>query len=158
MLTTLAVVIAWSWLIFAALDNPRGMGVLWTMLGVSNQLLAVIALSFGTVWLVNQGKVRYAWVTLLPLLWVATTTLTGGYISVTQTYSEDGPASPRPGAMGYRCRRQQHRGRSWPARWRWSSRARGAVCESSRRVRPHRCERSCAVGALDVTRHARRAG
>jgi carbon starvation protein len=85
-LTTSLVVAAWSWLIFAALDNPRGMGVLWTMLGVSNQLLAVIALSFGTVWLVNQGKARYAWVTLLPLVWVATTTLTGGFISVTQTY------------------------------------------------------------------------
>jgi carbon starvation protein len=86
LLTTLLVVAAWSWLIFAALDNPRGMGVLWTMLGVSNQLLAVIALSFGTVWLVNQGKARYAWVTLVPLVWVATTTLTGGFISVTQTY------------------------------------------------------------------------
>ena len=86
LVTTLLVVAAWSWLIFSALENPRGMGVLWTMLGVSNQLLAVIALSFGTVWLVNQGKARYAWVTLVPLVWVATTTLTGGFISVTQTY------------------------------------------------------------------------
>ena len=101
-LTTLAVVAAWSWLILAALDNPRGMGVLWTMLGVSNQLLAVIALTFGTVWLVNQGKVRYAWVTLLPLIWIATTTLTGGFLSVTQTYWRMAQR-PETRAMGLVC-------------------------------------------------------
>ncbi len=97
-----AVVLAWSWLIFAALDNPRGMGVLWTMLGVSNQLLAVIALTFGTVWIVNLGKRRYAWVTLLPLVWVATTTLTGGAISVTGNYWQM-LQQPETFAMGLVC-------------------------------------------------------
>ncbi len=102
LVTTLAVVVAWTWLIFAALENPRGMGILWTMLGVSNQLLAVIALSFGTVWLVNQGKARYAWVTLVPLVWVATTTLTGGFLSVTQTYWRMAQ-EPATRAMGLVC-------------------------------------------------------
>jgi carbon starvation protein len=72
------VVTGWSWLILAALKDPRGMGILWTLLGVANQLLAVIALTIGTTWIINVGKGRYAWVTLLPLAWVATTTLTGG--------------------------------------------------------------------------------
>jgi carbon starvation protein len=80
------VVACWSWLIFAALKDPRGMGILWTMLGVANQLLAVIALTIGTTWLVNLGRARYAWVTLLPLVWVATTTLTGGVETLTGPY------------------------------------------------------------------------
>jgi carbon starvation protein len=80
------VVACWSWLIFAALKDPRGMGILWTMLGVANQLLAVIALTIGTTWLVNLGRARYAWITLLPLVWVATTTLTGGVETLTGTY------------------------------------------------------------------------
>ena len=62
------------------------MGTLWTLLGVGNQLLAVIALTVATTWLINIGKIRYAWVTLLPLTWVATTTLTAGYLSVTGPY------------------------------------------------------------------------
>jgi carbon starvation protein len=99
---SLTVVAAWSWLIFEALGNPRGMGVLWTMLGVSNQLLAVIALTFGSAWLVNQGKRRYVWVTLVPLLWVAATTLTGGYASVTQNYLQM-VLKPETRAMGIVC-------------------------------------------------------
>jgi carbon starvation protein len=85
-LSTAAVVACWSYLVFAALRDPRGMGTLWTLLGVGNQLLAVIALSVATIWLVNTGKARYAWVTLLPLVFVATTTLTGGILSVTGPY------------------------------------------------------------------------
>ncbi len=85
-LSTAAVVAAWSYLVFAALRDPRGMGTLWTLLGVGNQLLAVIALTVATLWLVNSGKARYAWVTLLPLAFVAATTLTGGFLSVTGPY------------------------------------------------------------------------
>jgi carbon starvation protein len=48
------------------------------MFGIANQLLAVLALALVTTWLVNQGRGRYAWVTILPMLFVCTTTLTAG--------------------------------------------------------------------------------
>ena len=48
------------------------------MFGIANQLLAVIALSVITVWIVNQGRARYAPVTLLPLAFVTSTTMTAG--------------------------------------------------------------------------------
>ena len=48
------------------------------MFGIANQLLAVIALCLVTTLLVNTGRGRYAWVTLLPMLFVTTTTMTAG--------------------------------------------------------------------------------
>ncbi len=46
------------------------------MFGIANQLLAVMALALVTTWLVNNGRGRYAWVTILPMLFVCSTTLT----------------------------------------------------------------------------------
>jgi carbon starvation protein len=100
--TTGLVVASWSWLIFAALRDPRGMGLLWTLLGVANQLLAVIALTAGTAWLVNTGKGRYAWVTLLPLAWVAAVTMSAGYLSITGRYQQM-LASPDTRTVGLLC-------------------------------------------------------
>src|SRR5690606_6675660 len=51
---------------------------IWPMFGIANQLLAVIALCLVTTLLVNSGRGRYAWVTLLPMLFVSATTLTAG--------------------------------------------------------------------------------
>src|SRR5581483_11860217 len=51
---------------------------IWPMFGIANQLLAVIALCLVTTLLVNTGRGRYAWVTLLPMLFVTATTLTAG--------------------------------------------------------------------------------
>ncbi len=52
---------------------------IWPMFGIANQLLAVIALALVTTLLVNTGRGRYAWVTLLPMLFVLSTTLTAAY-------------------------------------------------------------------------------
>jgi carbon starvation protein len=49
------------------------------MFGIANQMLAVIALAVVSAWLVNEGRARkYLWVTVLPMLFVATTTFTAG--------------------------------------------------------------------------------
>ena len=64
---------SWAWLI-----HTGNIGTIWSMFGVANQLLAVLALALVTTWLVNTGKARYALLTLLPMLWVMTTTLTAG--------------------------------------------------------------------------------
>ena len=49
------------------------------MLGISNQLLACIALCAATTLTINRGRARYAWVTLLPLCFVGVATETAGY-------------------------------------------------------------------------------
>ena len=56
---------------------------IWPMFGMANQLLSVIALSIATTVLVNADRARYAWVTLVPLAFVATTTTTAGYWEIT---------------------------------------------------------------------------
>ena len=56
---------------------------IWPMFGMANQLLAVIALAVVTTGLVNAGRGKYAPVTLLPMLFVATTTSTTGYYEIT---------------------------------------------------------------------------
>ena len=59
---------------------------LWPLVGVSNQLLAAIALAIGTSWLINQGKARYAWTTILPLGFMCVNTLTAGWMNLSVNY------------------------------------------------------------------------
>ena len=72
-LSTLLVTLAWGALIWTG-----SVGTIWPMFGIANQLLAVIALCLVTTLLFNSGRGRYAWVTLLPMLWVTATTMTAG--------------------------------------------------------------------------------
>ena len=59
---------------------------LWPMLGVANQLLAAFALAIGTSVLINMGKARYAWCTLLPLAFMCVNTLTAGWMNLSVNY------------------------------------------------------------------------
>ena len=49
------------------------------MFGIANQMLAAIALCVVTTMIINSGRARYAWITLLPMAFVMTTTATAGY-------------------------------------------------------------------------------
>ena len=75
--STLLVVSAWGYFIWTG-----SISTIWPMFGIANQLLASVALAVGTTIIINSGKARYAWVTLLPLSFVAITTLTAGVLSV----------------------------------------------------------------------------
>jgi carbon starvation protein len=68
------VVAAWGYLIFSG-----NISTIWPMFGVSNQLLAAIALGVGTTIIIKSGKLRYVWVTLLPMLFMFITTLTASW-------------------------------------------------------------------------------
>jgi carbon starvation protein len=63
---------------WALLITTGSIATIWPMFGIANQLLAVIALTVVTTWLINSGRGRYAWVTLLPMCWVISTTFTAG--------------------------------------------------------------------------------
>jgi carbon starvation protein len=68
------VVAAWASLIWSG-----SIGTIWPMFGVANQLLATLALSIGTTVLIKMGKARYAPITVIPMLFMAVTTLTASY-------------------------------------------------------------------------------
>ncbi|MFO0850270.1 MAG: carbon starvation CstA family protein [Gemmataceae bacterium] len=71
----------WSLLIY-----DGSIDTIWPMFGIANQLLAVLALALVTTWLVNAGRGRYVWVTIPPMLFVVSTTLTAGTILLTQRF------------------------------------------------------------------------
>jgi len=56
------------------------------MFGIANQLLAAVALCVATTILINSGKARYSWVTLVPLSFVSSTTLVAGFKSITDIF------------------------------------------------------------------------
>ena len=56
------------------------------MFGTANQLLAGIALVIGTSYIINKGKVRYAWVTVIPLIFIFIITFTAGVENITNIY------------------------------------------------------------------------
>ncbi len=69
---------------------------IWPMFGISNQLLAAIALCIGTTFLLESGKGKYVWVTLIPLAFVAVTTLIAGFESIRDNFYPL-TLSPEPG-------------------------------------------------------------
>jgi carbon starvation protein len=75
--STLLVVAGWVYFIWTG-----SISTIWPMFGIANQLLAAVALAVGTTIIINTGKAKYVWVTLVPLAFVATTTLTAGVLSV----------------------------------------------------------------------------
>jgi carbon starvation protein len=77
-LSTGVVTAAWGGLIATG-----SIETIWPMFGIANQLLAVIALSVVTTVIINSGRVRYAPLTILPMLFVTSTTMTAGYMMVT---------------------------------------------------------------------------
>ncbi|HJR06074.1 MAG TPA: carbon starvation CstA family protein [Pyrinomonadaceae bacterium] len=94
-ITTALVVAGWAAFIWSG-----SISTIWPMFGIANQLLAAVALCVATTIIINMGRARYAWTTLLPLTFVGTTTLVAGYQSITQIFW---PLAQKPetAAQGY---------------------------------------------------------
>ena len=79
--TSALVVAAWAAFIWSG-----SISTIWPMFGIANQLLASVALCVATTIIVNSGKGKYSWVTIVPLSFVGSTTLVAGWKSITDIF------------------------------------------------------------------------
>ncbi len=81
LISTALVVFGWSYFIWTG-----SISTIWPMFGTANQLLASVALAVATSAIINSGKKRFVWITLVPLAFVAVTTLTAGWLNITDNF------------------------------------------------------------------------
>ncbi len=81
MLISSAIIVGlWGSLLYIGWNDPNGgIKALWALFGISNQMLAAVALATATTVLIKMGKARFMWVTAAPMLWLVITTFTAGF-------------------------------------------------------------------------------
>jgi carbon starvation protein len=81
LITSGLIVFAWGYFIYTGT-----VATIWPMFGTANQLLATIALAIGTSFIINRGRIKYAWVTIVPMTFVGVTTLTAAFLNIKNIY------------------------------------------------------------------------
>jgi carbon starvation protein len=81
LLASFLIVFAWAYFIYTG-----SVSTIWPMFGAANQLLATIALTIATSYIINRGRIKYAWVTILPMIFVGVTTVTAAILNIKNIY------------------------------------------------------------------------
>ena len=81
LLASFIMVFSWGYFIYTG-----SVATIWPMFGTANQLLASIALAVGTSYIINRGQLRFAWITLVPFIFVGFTTLYAGVTNIANIY------------------------------------------------------------------------
>ena len=84
LISSALVVAGWGYFLYIGVIDPNGgVNILWPLFGIANQMLAAIALCVGTAILVKSHRLKFAWITGLPLLWLIVITSSAAYEKLT---------------------------------------------------------------------------
>ena len=83
LLATAGCVALWGYFLYQGVTDPLGgINMLWPLFGIANQMLAGIALMLCTVVIFKMKKDRYAWVSIIPTVWLLVCTTCAGWIKI----------------------------------------------------------------------------